>query len=82
MRSWIGVSGVLEVIERRQSDSDLICANNFCDSFNDLQGESAPLLNRASICIRANIDIVVKELVEEVTVGTGSKLDLGADSWR
>lgn len=36
MASWIGVFGILKVVERRQPNADLVCANSFRDSLDDL----------------------------------------------
>lgn len=64
------VLGVLEVVVRRQSDTDSITANGFAAFLDNLDRESDSVLNRAAIIVGSIVDIVVQELLKQVPIRT------------
>ena len=66
----VGVARILEIVVGRKSNSHPIGTNGSSDCLNDLQDDSGSLLDCAAIFIRASVDIVVEELIEQISVGT------------
>ena len=65
----VAVPGALEVVVRRQSQTDLVRADGISASLKNLKEESAAVLNGATILVCAGVDVVVEELLKKITVG-------------
>lgn len=66
----ITILGALEVIVRRKSKTDLVGTDSITACSKNLEQKSASVLDRAAILISAIVDVVVKELLKKITVGT------------
>ena len=64
----VGVARILKVIVWRQTNANAVSADSRGGLFQDLKDNARPVLNRATIVVGAFVDIVVKELVEKVSV--------------
>lgn len=64
----VRVARVLEVIVGRETDADFFSTDGCSDGFDDLEGESTAVCDGAAVLICAGVDVVVEELVEEVSV--------------
>jgi hypothetical protein len=66
----VTVPGVLEVIVRREANSDAFRPDGVANCCNDLQHELATILNGTSVLVCPLVDIVVKELVQQIPIRT------------
>lgn len=74
MRVGIAVPGVLEIVERRKTDSHFIGANSVGNSRENLKDEAAPILDGAAILVSAVVDVVVEELLQEISICSWNQL--------
>jgi len=68
----VGISSVLEVVVRGQSDANSICANGSSDGLDDLEGKATSVLDAASVCVCSDVDVIVQKLVNEVAIAAGT----------
>ena len=67
---WVGVLGVLEVVVWRETDSGFVGANGGCDTLDDFKWKLEAAFDGATVGVCANVDVIMKELVEQVAVGS------------
>lgn len=66
----IRVACILEVVVWTQPDAGFVCSNDFSDRLDDFDRESTPVFNGAAVAVSPDVDIVVKELVKEIAIGS------------
>jgi hypothetical protein len=65
---WIAILGALEVVVWTESDADAIGANGFGTLLDNLEREAAASLDRSAVLIRSLVDVVVEELVNQISI--------------
>jgi predicted GH43/DUF377 family glycosyl hydrolase len=70
MSVGITVLRALEVVVRRKSKTDLVGTNSITTCSKNLKQESASVFNGAAILISSVIDVIMEELLKEITIGT------------
>lgn len=66
----IRVPCILEVVVWTQPNAGFVCSNHFSDRLDDFDRESAAVFNGAAIVVSPDVDIIVKELVKEIAIGS------------
>jgi hypothetical protein len=64
----VGIACILEIVVWRQTNSNSVGTNGGSDCFDDFQYETRSLLDASAVFVGAGIDVVVEELIEEVTI--------------
>lgn len=60
--------GILEVAEWGKAHANFVGSNGRSDGFDDVQRETAAVFDIATVLICALVDIVIEELIREITV--------------
>jgi len=66
----VTVLSALEVVVRRKSKTDLVSTDSITACSEDLEEESTSVLDRATIFVSSVVDVVVKELLKKIAIGT------------
>jgi hypothetical protein len=66
----IGIPCILEIIVGRQPDADAVGSNFGTDGLEDFEDDARSLFDAATVFVGAGINIVVEELVKEISIGT------------
>ena len=70
LRDWIVHFHALEGAEGAQADASLVRADCLDDSFGDFEAEARAVLDAAAPFVRSLVTHVLRELVDEVAVGS------------
>lgn len=64
----ITVPSILEIVEGGKTNADLLGANGIGNGRQDFENETTPVLESAAVLISAAVDVVVEELLQQITV--------------
>lgn len=64
----VAVPGILEVVEWGKTNADLVGTNGVGDGVYNFKNEAASVLKGAAILVLTVVDVVVEELLQQITV--------------
>lgn len=74
MSVGIAVAGSLEEVVRGEADADFVSSNRLDHGRDNLECEATPVLNRSTVLIGAGVDVVVQELLQQISVGSYARV--------